>query len=75
MKTSQTGWGYKLGRFLSISCWGAIFYGLYGLIYWLVTGRMYFGPWEWGLCLLTAFYISLIHRADKLIQENSNDPS
>ena len=66
-----THWGYKLGRFLGISFIGAIIYSLYGLIYWLVTGRMYFGPWEWGLCLVTAFYISLIHRVDKIRDENS----
>jgi len=62
---SRSSWGYTVGRFLSISLVGVIIYSLYGLLYWVVTGRMYFGPWEWGLCLVTALYIRLIHKAER----------
>jgi hypothetical protein len=40
-------------------------YGIYGGVYWFATGKLYFGPWEWGLCLLTAVMVGWVSRNRK----------
>jgi len=40
-------------------------YGIYGGAYWLATGRLYFGPWEWGLAVLSSVMIGWICRNRK----------
>lgn len=66
------GWGYRLGKLLSAFCVGAVIYGGYGAVYWVTTGRLYFGPWEWGLCFITALYMSLIQRSSQREKERED---
>ena len=68
-------WEYKLGQFLGVCMVAAVMYGLYGLLYWFVNGETYyFGPWEWGLCLITFMFFSFMQRAyDRIKEKESQD--
>ncbi len=65
MKSLERQTAYKLGRFISITFTGVIMYGIYGYFYWVVNRSLYFGPWEWGLCFVTAVYVGIIQRIRK----------
>ena len=62
-------WGYKLGQLLGLFFVGAVAYGSYGLLYWAVTDKLYFGPWEWGLCLLTGVLTSVVARVENYAEK------
>lgn len=65
-------WGYRLGQYTAILFSGAVAYSIYGLVYWLSTGKMYFSWWDLGLCLMTVYFCLIVKRAYIRIHDKEN---
>ena len=65
-------WGYRVGQYLAILCSGVMAYSLYGLVYWLSTGKIYFGWWDLGLCGMTVYFCLTVKRACTKIHDKEN---